>query len=355
MDVVIVGGGPAGVITGLQLLERGIAPVICEKQLRVASSVCAEACDSASLNELPFDSTPYVAHEVDGAYAVFPGDSMFEIAKPGVVLDRQRWLEGLADAFRQRGGILRTGCEVTAIQQESVVLEGGEQLHADVVVGADGPFSLLRREMGIPQELIPGVQYRVACDTSQMDHLRFYFDKRFSEHYGWLFPRGDVANVGLSGTCRQLDRLLVHLGLDADGVQERMAGVIPVGGVPEQLVEGIRALIGDAASMTNPLSGGGLAPVIHASGLLARHIDDLQRYERAVHAHPMADPSIVRAKDTLLRLDVDDLEKMGSLVDGKSLYELGHRDRLAALRYPLLAPSFRAMAKGVALSLEWGW
>ncbi len=355
MDVVIVGGGPAGVITGIQLLDNGASPVICEKQTQIASSACAEACDTASLEELPFDSTPHVAHEVDGAYAVFPGNNMFEIPRAGVVLDRQRWLEALADVFQERGGVLHTGSEVTAVSSSSVKLQTGEQLHGDVIVGADGPFSLLRKQMGIPQDLIRGVQYRVTCDTSQMRHLRFYFDKRFSDHYGWLFPRGDVVNVGLSGTCRQLDRLLTHLGLDEAQVQERMAGAIPVGGVPERLVDGNRVLIGDAASMTNPLSGGGLAPIIHASALLARHIDNLHRYEQAVHAHPMADPSVIRAKDTLLRLSVKDLEKMGRLVDGKSLHELGRRDRLAALRYPLLAPSFRAMAKGVALSLKWGW
>ncbi|MFO8133019.1 MAG: NAD(P)/FAD-dependent oxidoreductase [Thermoplasmatota archaeon] len=355
MDVVIVGGGPAGVITGLHLLERGESPVICEKNAGITSSVCAEACDSASLTQLPFDSTPYLAHEVAGAYAVFPGDSMFEIPKPGVVLDRQRWLEGLVEAFLERGGVLHTGAMVTSVADGGVVLHSGRRLHGDVVVGADGPFSLLRRQMGIPQALICGVQYRVACDTGGMDHLKFYFDKRFSEHYSWLFPRGDVANVGLSGTCRQLDHLMRHLGLALDDVREKMAGAIPVGGVPERLADGNRVLIGDAASMTNPLSGGGLTPIIHASALLARHIGDLARYEQAVHAHPMADPSIMRAKNTLLRLDVDDLRKMGRLVDGKTLHELGHRDRIAALRYPLLAPSFRAMAKGVALSLEWGW
>lgn len=244
---------------------------------------------------------------------------------------------------------------MTDIGGDGVVLQTGERLSADVVVGADGPFSLLRKQMDIPQELIRGVQYRVACDTRSMDHLRFYFDKRFTEHYGWLFPRGDVVNVGLSGKFRQLDRLLAHLGLHPMAVQEQMVGAIPVGGVPQRLVDAARALIGDAASMTNPLSGGGLAPIIHASALLARHIDDLPGYERAVHAHPLADPSIIRAKNTLLRLDVDDLRKMGMLVDGKSMHQLGYRDRLAALRYPLLAPSFKAMAKGVALSLEWGW
>jgi len=32
MEVVIIGGGPAGIITGLYLLEKGIKPLILEKK-----------------------------------------------------------------------------------------------------------------------------------------------------------------------------------------------------------------------------------------------------------------------------------------------------------------------------------
>jgi len=45
IKVVIVGAGPAGLITGLNLMETGIYPLILEKQPNIKSTACGEACD----------------------------------------------------------------------------------------------------------------------------------------------------------------------------------------------------------------------------------------------------------------------------------------------------------------------
>jgi len=273
-----VGGGPAGLITGLHLLDKDISPLILERRAEISSTACAEGCDYESLKKIPFDSSPYISKEVDGAEFIFPGGYSFYSGRKGAVLDRGRWLKGMADEFVMRGGELRTDAHVDDVEKNAVVLGTGERIEYDVLVGADGPYSAIGKGMRISRGVLAGVQYKIEHDTSDMNDIKFYFDKRFSRHYAWVFPKKDMLNIGLAGKFSQLDDFVNFLGFRGK-VLAREAGAIPVGGIPKRIVRGNVALIGDAASMTNPLSGGGIAPIIHAAPLLCRNIDRLDAYD----------------------------------------------------------------------------
>lgn len=355
MEVVIVGGGPAGVITGLNLLERGISPLILEKGPEIVSTTCAEGCNLTSLKKIPFDFSPYISKEVKGVKFIFPSDNCFSCNIAGVVLDRDRWLKGMAAAFRKRGGDLRTHAHVSAIHKKFVVLRNGEKIEYETLVGADGSFSLVGKSMGIKQEMICGVQYKIKCDTSGMDHLHFYFDKRFSFIYSWVFPKKNSVNIGLTGKFTQLDTFLEYRGFKKKDILKKEAGALPVSGIPRKIVGDDRALIGDAASMTNPLSSGGLSPIIYASALLSEHINDLERYEREIKSHPMASPLFLKAKNKLVHLTNHELTAIGKLFDGKTLEKINFFDFLALVRHPFLISKTLRIGKGVSLAMKWGW
>ncbi|HDS59734.1 MAG TPA: NAD(P)/FAD-dependent oxidoreductase [Thermoplasmatales archaeon] len=354
MKAVIVGGGPAGLITGLLLAQRSHRPLILEQQPSIQSTACAEGCDRASLEHLPFDVEPYVQNETAGAHIVFPGNNFFTVHIPGVVLDRTAWLRGLAAALERQGGTIRLNARVQRIREREVELDGGERVPFDVLVGADGPFSVVRKHLGFPVELICGVQYKLDGEAGDR-YLRFYFDKRFSSHYAWVFPKRDSLNVGLAGKFSQLDAFLEHLDLNHCPRLERQAGGIPVSGVPPTIVKGRVALIGDAASMTNALSGGGLGPIIYAARMLADNIHRLRDYQRQVHRHPLAHADIVRGKNVLVSMSDRDLQKMGSLFNGMDLGQVRRRDMAGILRYPLLIRKFVVLGRGVQLTMRWGW
>ena len=76
---------------------------------------------------------------------------------------------------------------------------------ADIVIGADGPKSRVGAHVnGTNWQMIPALQVTLPLVTP-LDHTRVYFDERLCAGYAWLFPKGNVANVGL-GAVPNADR-----------------------------------------------------------------------------------------------------------------------------------------------------
>ena len=358
MKVVIVGAGPAGLITALNLLQRGIKPLILEKKLQISSTACGEAVGLKWLSEIPFDSRPYIAKRVKGARLIFPGDSVDCIEKKSVVLNRTEWLKGMATEVKQRGGEVRLSSEVIGADSNRIKLKSGETIGYDILIGADGPYSRLARYLGIRYSFIVASQYKIAFDTSGMDYLEFYFDKRFSFGFAWIFPKAGVINVGLGGDFAHLDAFLQHRGLDHHKIIKREAGIIPTSGISGKLVQQNIALIGDAASMPNPSGLSGLSPIIQASQILASNIGHLEGYELAVKYHPMANPILRKGGDIMANFTNRDLMNIGKFFSSLKKGE-GHAPKITRIaKYPFLFLKLHKLwtvYKAGRMAMDYGW
>jgi flavin-dependent dehydrogenase len=96
--------------------------------------------------------------------------------------------------------------------------------------------------------------------------------------YLWLFPKGATANLGLGGESlgsatlpEMLDQWRAELlaeGLIGPSIFRRNGGFIPVAGPrPEVVLEGPAGpviLCGDAAGLTNPLTGAGIPQAVQS-------------------------------------------------------------------------------------------
>ena len=358
MKVVIVGAGPAGLITALNLLEAGLKPLILEKEPEIRSTACGEAVGLQWLNELPFDSNPYTAKRVKGAKLIFPGDNFDLIDKECAVLNRTEWLRGMAEEVKQRGGKIRLSSEAVALASNRVKLESGETIGYDILIGADGPKSRLARHMGMSYDFIVASQYKISADTADMDYLEFYFDKRFSFGYAWIFPKEGTVNVGLGGDFAHLDTFLKYKGLDKQRILKKEVGIIPASGISAKLARGNIALIGDAAAMPNPSGASGLAPIIQASQILKRNINHLEDYQREVKKHPMAHPILPKGALIMKKYSNQDLANIGKLFSG--LKEgVGHAPYLTRLiKHPALLLKLHKLwtvYKAGKIAMDYGW
>ncbi|HEX2022789.1 MAG TPA: NAD(P)/FAD-dependent oxidoreductase [Candidatus Thermoplasmatota archaeon] len=366
LDVRIVGGGFAGVVTALTLLKGRHAVdarvTIYEREARAHTTLCGEGLSEDTLRAFDaFDSAPYVAESFDEALWRFPGGLDVRIHQRGHTMARERWIPAMAEEAARLGAEYRTGVKVSPGTVEAMARE------ADLVVGADGPGSVARRVVGGRHETMLGIQYRVAREGRVPDRLVFVTDKRFSPEYSWVFPRGDILNVGLlaAGDGADWERL------DAFAKEEGVTGKVlkreayPIGFFGDRVQKGNVVLVGDAAGLTNPITKGGMSAVVHAAAILARCVKEgrLADYEREVRASPLCDRSFAPALAALRRWTNEDYARLTRFAPRTVHVRPGSStERRHALRYAasLLAnlPRARemtAVARAFGVARAWSW
>ncbi|HET9121980.1 MAG TPA: NAD(P)/FAD-dependent oxidoreductase, partial [Acidiferrobacteraceae bacterium] len=166
--------------------------------------------------------------------------------------------------------------------REATLVQHGEQqrVRYRLLIGADGPRSQVARLMGLPAlACVQTRQYTVPLMAAYAA-TDIWLSDEFAGGYGWLFPKGTVAHVGI-GTDRSfqpnlkqpLERL--HQQLVAEGrvgleILARTGGDIPVSGLRASLVEDAVLFVGDAAGLTHPITGAGISAAV-VSGTCAGH------------------------------------------------------------------------------------
>lgn len=369
-SVCIVGGGGAGMITALTLQERvpGLSVTVMEREPEAYTTLCAEGISERTLDRFTaFDARPHCAQAFAGARWWFPGDVEVLVNERCFTIERASWIPAMAKAFKDRGGTFRGG--------EKVYPEDVEELRDgfDVVVGADGPGSNVRDAIGGEATTRLGVQVRLQA-TWEGDRLEFYTHKAFSPEYAWVFPKGDILNVGILGEqdgedFERIEAFREWIGLTDGKVVKREAYPIAFHG--SKVAEGNVALVGDAAGLTNPLTKGGMAAIIHSAELLAKAVNEARgsgldgdaaarAYGERVRDHPVADPIYQEALDVMLSWSNDDFERVarfapGSIVAGGGSLASKALLGLGAISSPSRARELFTMYRAMALSKEYSW
>lgn len=367
LDIRIVGGGLAGLVTGLTLLEGPHAVdarvTIYERAPMPYTTLCGEGLSDDTLRMFSaFDSRPYVAGSFDESSWFFPGPVEVRIHQRGHTMAREKWIPAMAEYFQQLGGDYRTGVKVTNEMVDEMARE------ADVVVGADGPGSAVRHAVGGHHTTMLGIQYRVAREGVRIpERLEFYTDKAYSPEYAWVFPREDQLNVGLLASgdgqdWERLDRFMDDKGV-AGKVIRREA--YPIGFFGDNVQRDKLVLVGDAAGLTNPITKGGMAAAIYAADILSECIatDRLADYGRRIREHPISHPSFHPALDTLRRWSNRDFEKLARFAPplihvrpGTSTNRAYLGRLLATLATnPTRARDFLTVAKAMGVSRRYSW
>jgi len=286
-DVLVVGAGPAGSSAARAAAQAGASVIVVERRPVVGRPVrCAEYIPAMLVGQADV-GRDYIVQRTEGMRSFLHGRCIQEMQAPGCLIDRALFDQALACAAVRAGAKILPG-------HAAVGREGGAgsgvllsalngatvRVEAKVVIGADGPLSRVARWAGMPRPYcLPSIQVRLPL-LEKMEHTHIYFDESIRAGYAWVFPKGDVANVGLGmlrtpGTpglrwaLRRFVRGIAGLGLVADRPLGLTGGWIPAGG-SRSCVRGDILLTGDAAGHTHPITGAGIFQAVMGGGMAGR-------------------------------------------------------------------------------------
>ena len=288
-DVVIVGSGPAGSVTGRFATESGAKVLIIERRQEIGVPVlCGEGISRKIDNWGMLEGKKWIASTMDGARIYSPDRTMVKLSaelagnETGYVVHRDIFDQELARQAVKAGAKIMLNTNATALLKENDKIKGVKAKHfdeefeieADIVVGADGVESRIGKWAGInttlkPKDLETCCQYTLTNIDCKDAYCDFYLGKEIAPGgYVWVFPKGkDVANVGIgllaslseSGMAKKLlDDFISKDPRLKDGSPIRfLAGAVPVSN-PVETVRDNLILVGDAARHVDPITGGGL-------------------------------------------------------------------------------------------------
>ncbi len=280
-DVLVVGLGPAGACAAAEAARRGVHVLAVERKREAGVPVqCAEFVPHLVGMEV---GAVAVAHSQDiTAMATFieSGAPHVEEHFPGVMIDRAAFDASLVKEAIAAGAQCRLGVGVRSLTADGVaVLTDGTQAAARVIIGADGPRSVIGKAVGAENmEIAETRQIRVPL-LKPFAATDIFLSAGIPGGYAWLFPKGEEANLGLGvappwrnelkPTLEALHARLVAEGRVGEEIRGHTGGAIPVGGLrrlASNLGTVLVLLAGDAAGLTNPITGAGISAAVISGG-----------------------------------------------------------------------------------------
>jgi len=314
--IVIAGGGVSGISLALAAVKRGLEPVVLERYDDIGGggsgfSIWSYAIrclldNGVSQEAIDACGSPYVATDIYNSkgklMATIPvGELSEKHGAQSYDMDRRKLVTTMAGALP--GGVVRTGCNVVEVDQDSdgatVLLESGERVGGDVVVVAEGIHAALRAEIGGPGDL----SYSGFTGTGGI--IPTAPEGAKPGHHAEIWARGAKGGLATveSGGARWY---LVHrceagevpkkeaLVEEARGYFEPLAAAIE--STPEDEIQtheawdlpplerwhaGRAVLIGDAAHATTPYAAMGACMAIKDGDVLARLLAESESVEEA--------------------------------------------------------------------------
>ena len=289
MRVACIGASVAGLGTALEILklDKSVDVTLFDKKAHVgANTLCGGAISTFMLRELKMELPSHViASEITGVRMYAPNGSFWDLQSHGqpyaYVLWREKFEMDLARKVVDMGGTVALNHEITRLDLTAFA-EGWVKENADVVVGADGLLGVTRKFIGLPiRDDDTHLAVQTAAHMSHPnDRIDLYFGREVAPRgYAWIFPEGNrnQVRIGLGvplnlklNPKRLLDSFMEKV--NAEPMSDVKGKLIPTAKPPKKLVYGNIVLVGDAAHLTDPVTGGGIAQALLSGKYAAKAI-----------------------------------------------------------------------------------
>ncbi|HEX4635773.1 MAG TPA: NAD(P)/FAD-dependent oxidoreductase [Rhizomicrobium sp.] len=274
-DLAIVGGSFAGLACARSAALRGLKVAVLDAKpdpgLRVKTTgiMVKEASDA-------FDLPARMMRKVPGVRLYAPDNRSLDLSAPGYFFqatDMPALMRWMAEEAARAGATLMYGKKFEGgLEYERGVAMG--DVHATFLIGADGAKSQVAQAFGLGENrrFLAGVE--IECEPLDGVDGRFlhcFADSQIAPGYiAWMVPGVGATQIGLAASRPArpdlgalLRRLKSVLDIRDIRVTARRSGLIPSGGVVRRLGTRRVMLVGDAAGMVSPVTGGGIHTALH--------------------------------------------------------------------------------------------
>lgn len=295
-DVVVVGGGPGGSSAARHAAMNGMRVLLIEKRQDVGTPVrCAEGVAKSWVDKVGLTANPeWISNEVKGAKMISPDGHVMELTEKmagnecGYVVKRELFdkdllkmaiMEGVEVMVKTSALSLLKDDNGTIIGIHAKTLGKEFDVYAKIVIGADGFESLVGQWAGLNtrlklEDINTCYQYHLVGIDVDPGFNEFYIGSDAPGGYVWVFTKGPhEANVGIGVQAskmknrgdpkRYLDTFIAkHPHLAKGNPIEEVAGAVSVCPPPDTAVTDNVMLVGDAARLIDPMTGGGIINAI---------------------------------------------------------------------------------------------
>jgi digeranylgeranylglycerophospholipid reductase len=295
-DVVIVGGGPAGLFAGARLAAAGFQTTLLEEHPGIGDPVhCTGVLAADAFKEFDL-SRRSVLNPLTTARFTSPAG--LEVTYSGdrveaVVIDRRAFDRDLLERAVSAGVAIEQGARVTNVQVDRsgvTVSTTSRDYRGRVCILACGANYALHRQVGfgMPRIFLHTAQLEVPA--ARLGDVELHFGSEIApKGFGWVVPvarpHEDCARIGVmcDGDApmyfeRLAARVMPRWGITAGAVGRPRQKILPLSPISRTYADRLLA-IGDAAGLVKPTTGGGIYFSLVSAALAADTVTDAAMHD----------------------------------------------------------------------------